>query len=52
MKTDLERKARRYRELARMVPDEVLRAEIEKLASEYERAAHLPPVAPRLDPAA
>ena len=52
LNTDLERKARRYRELARMVPDDALRAEIEKLASEYERAARLPPVLPRLDPAA
>jgi hypothetical protein len=52
LNTDLERKARRYRELARMVPDEALRAEIEKLASEYERAARLPSAAPRLDPAA
>ena len=52
MNTDLERKARRYRELARLVPDEALRAEIEKLAGEYEKAARLPPIAPRLDPAA
>jgi hypothetical protein len=52
--TDLARKARRYRELARLVLDEALRRELEKLAGEYETAAHLPPApaAPRLDPAA
>jgi hypothetical protein len=51
---DLERKARRYRELAREVLDDLLRIELEKLASEYEAAAHLPApqASPRPDPAA
>jgi hypothetical protein len=54
LNTDLERKARRYRELARLVLDEALRLELEKLASEYETAARLQAAqtAPRLDPAA
>jgi hypothetical protein len=54
LNTDLERKARRYRELACMVTDEALRVELEKLASEYEAAARLRPArtAPGLDPAA
>jgi hypothetical protein len=51
---DLERKARHYRELARVVLDEAVRLELEKLANEYESAARprQAPQAPRLDPAA
>jgi hypothetical protein len=50
----LEQKARRYRELARLVLDDASRLAIEKLASEYETAARSRRAQkpPRLDPAA
>ena len=51
--TNLERKAFRYRELAREVLDEALRVELEKLAGEYETAARAGAQRPwTLDPAA
>ena len=52
MDNDLLRKARRCRELAREVLDETLRAELQKLAAEYETMASRRPQAPPLDPAA